>query len=383
MVSMEESPGMRLQFSKVPLLPDETRHLFVSTDICVGLLPAGKTVRWGGEKEKHLSSGTPQRKILKDTAPASVASGLSSETSWELSFETHEKSITKKLMLECPARFAIQQNQDDEIHWCTSVLYTQELRQLSFEKVQNKHSSFCNELRRRETFTPLYRKIKPDATVGRVPAEVDPRYAHTHSLVAWLRDNHHHKKRNWKPADGTMPRTCPWDSTILARSKTARIWEKRLAADSGIEAASDYLQKGVRVPPTRHSLENRSRPAEEFSFEGASPNKQNWQHISGVPSPRRFVGIGSEICSPRVLVGVGTRAEYARQNSAGSSCTGSTRISSASKSATSNNSRESNHSQTIVSIVTRKPDPATMTTKEHYATPPKAPRERPPPLNTQ
>lgn len=267
------------------------------------------------------------------------------------------------------------------------MLYTQELRQSSFEKVQHKHSHFCRELRSlyQGTSTPLYCQIQPDARAGMVATQVDSRYAHTDSLVEWLRENHHHKKHNWKPTYGASPRTTCWDDAILARRSTACIWDSRLAADAGITAASDYLQKGVRVPPLRRTLEARSRPpTEDYSAHSGgefSGKRHTWQTITGVPSPRRFVGIGSEICaSPRQLAG--SRAGLPREDSARANRTASTRTSSARSTSSSHASHGSTHSQTVISLVTRQPDPSTMTMRECYATP-KAPRIRPPPLHTE
>ena len=213
-----------------------------------------------------------------------------------LSYDVHEKSITRKLNLKSPARFSITKNQDEKQHWIASDLFRKGLRQDSQTKMARKHATFCNDLRVRYRVPALYCMDPPDPETGEVPEEIDPRYAQTETLVAWLQHHHVHKKHDWKPLQSTSSRTACWSSSILARRSTADIWISRLAADAGTKALSDYLVTGSRLPPRRTSMAGRSCIEPEQSEELSISRHRG---IVGVPSPRRFGGVGLEICSPR------------------------------------------------------------------------------------
>ena len=336
---------------------------------------SGKGVRFGSlsdgkQHEDKKSGNSPQKKILKPvhvtkkTAPPPVwdpDSGTRKESTdntshvrlnhsiemGELSYDLGEKSITKKLYLECPARFSIQQNQYEEQDWITSDLYRKNMRRDLHHKAAQKYSKFCHALRNIVRVPALYSKLPPDGDLehlgvpmasGGVSVTVqgtrmgivawdpflfrwksshsaccedlevpfDPRIAPAHILYTWLKDNHLHQKKVWKRSDGTpptggTPRTQCWDPMILARRSTAQIWDARLSMLPGLKGPSDYMIKGEKMPPRRKTRlspeQSRSQlcqPEFDLSSTPRSTRKHHLQ-ITGQPSPRRCTGIGSEM----------------------------------------------------------------------------------------
>ncbi len=351
---------------------------------------SGKGVRFGSlsnasdskQPEDKKAGNSPQKKILKPvpaspvlilptsratkkTAPPPVwdpDSGTWKESTentshvmlnhsiemGELSYDLSEKSITKKLYLECPARFSIQQNQYEEQDWITSDLHRKNMRRDLHHKVAQKYSNFCHTLRNVVRVPALYCKLPPDGDLehlgvpmasGGVSVTVqgtrmgtvawdpflfrwksshsarcedlevpfDPRIAPAHILYTWLKDNHLHQKKVWRRSDGLpptggTPRTQCWDPTILARRSTAQIWDARLSMLPGLKGPSDYMIKGEKMPPRRKTRlspeQSRSQLLCQPEFELASTPRSTRNHhlqITGQPSPRRCTGIGSEM----------------------------------------------------------------------------------------
>jgi len=219
-------------------------------------------------------------------AATQKAPRIHKDLSQELSFEVHEKSITRRLMVQCPARFSITQNQDEEQYWITADLFRKGLNYDFHSKVVRKNIQFCRTLRDVYQVPKLYCRPHRGANeLANMTADLCSQPSQT--LVEWLHTNHLHKKQEWARRDGVSPRTQCWEPAILARRKTAEIWADRLAADGSVKTPTHYLLCGARLPPRRHTMENRSRVEPEMAAECGT-----WRSlpvIAGAPSPRRIV----------------------------------------------------------------------------------------------
>eukprot|EP00802_Teleaulax_amphioxeia_P007444 Tamp_07450.p1 GENE.Tamp_07450~~Tamp_07450.p1 ORF type:complete len:471 (-),score=41.33 Tamp_07450:902-2314(-) len=221
----------------------------------------------------------------------------------ELSFDVHEKSITRKLTVQCPARFSITQNQDNEQYWITSDHFRKGLDEHFHSSIVRKNIKFCRMLRDVYQVPRLYCRPprRPVADeLGNATEDLQSQPSQT--LCEWLHANHLHKKHAWARKDGASPRTQCWEPTILARQKTAEIWVDRLAADGGVKMPADYLQQGAVLPPRRHTMENRSHLEAQPAV--ACGSRRSLPDILGAPSPRRFGGNETKMGkneSPRMM----------------------------------------------------------------------------------
>ena len=238
----------------------------------------------------------PLEDAQESFAATQKAPRIHKDLSQELSFEVHEKSITRRLTVQCPARFSIQQNQDEEQYWITADQFRKGLNNNFHSKVVRKNIQFCRTLRDVYQVPKLYcRQYRGADELANMTRDLRSQPSQT--LVEWLQTNHFHKKQDWARQDGVSPRTQCWEPTILARRKTAEIWADRLAADGGVKTVAHYLHCGAKLPPRRHTMENRSRMEHEMAAEVG-----NWPSlpvIAGAPSPRRIVGINNEFLLQR------------------------------------------------------------------------------------
>jgi len=234
----------------------------------------------------------PLEDARESFAATQKAPRIHKDLSHELSFEVHEKSITRRLTVQCPARFSIQQNQNEEQYWITADLFRKGLNNDFHSKVVRKNIQFCRTLRDVYQVPKLY--CRPHRGADELAnMTADLRSQPSQTLVEWLQTNHLHKKQEWARRDGVSPRTQCWEPTVLARRKTAEIWADRLAADGGVKTPAHYLHWGAKLPPRRHTLENRSRVEPEMAAECGT-----WRSlpvIAGAPSPRRVGGGNNEI----------------------------------------------------------------------------------------
>ena len=252
-----------------------------------------------GDTPPDTPDGSPRKTILKAslTSPGVSADlSMSGEWSKELSYEVHEKSITRKLNLDSPARFFIQKNQRDEIDWVAESVFCGQAQREVHKKAAKARAGFCRRLRNDYPSRALHARLPYDESMCSVPSYADPRTAHHDDLVSWLQNERCHKKPSdytrpgpvspsgWTRTEEVSARTRCWEPTILARRATGMIWTSRLAADEGLKGPSDYLLEGERLPPRRKSTENRSRPG-----------TVKIQSIMGVPSPRRLSGRGKPV----------------------------------------------------------------------------------------
>lgn len=213
-------------------------------------------MRFGGEIDTPADTptdspaGSPRKTILKISAGSTREHEYSADLSVdvqrgrELSYdeESWERSITKKLTLDCPARFHIQKNQHDEVDWVTNLTFCDQARRDVHKKVAKARSSFCRRLRTDYPVRALYARQPYDERMSSVPPHIDPRTAGYDDLLSWLQSDRCHRKAGpdfvppgpaspsgWKRINDVTARTQCWEPTILARRATGMIWSSRLA----------------------------------------------------------------------------------------------------------------------------------------------------------
>ena len=87
---------------------------------------------------------------------------------------------------------------------------------------------------------------------------------------------------------------------MLAREKTAAIWDARLSSDGGLKSAADHLLQASKPPPRRKT--SRLAPANTcVDGDGVPPiesprkKRHGFEAISGVPSPRKAEKVARSI----------------------------------------------------------------------------------------
>ena len=105
---------------------------------------------------------------------------------------------------------------------------------------------------------------------------------------------------------------------MLAREKTAAIWDARLSSDLGLKSAADHLLQASKPPPLRKT--SRLAPADTCvdrdivpPIESPRNKRHGFRAISGVPSPRKAVKVARSI---RDVDEVVTRFEMAAATNA-------------------------------------------------------------------
>ena len=87
---------------------------------------------------------------------------------------------------------------------------------------------------------------------------------------------------------------------MLAREKTAAIWDARLSSDGGLKSAADHLLQASKPPPRRKT--SRLAPADTCvdrdivpPIESPRNKRHGFEAISGVPSPRKAEKVARSI----------------------------------------------------------------------------------------